>query len=152
MDLRMPARLPSALAAGLAMLWLGGAYLNARPQQPSAALSSPVSPDRALVNQYCIRCHNDRTKAGGLALDTADIERVTASEEVWEKALVKLRMRAMPPPGAARPDERAYDGLVSSLEAKLDRAAKANPEICSTCRSTSTTYFRPTMRATGSTT
>ena len=128
MDVRVPAVWPGALAVALATLWLGGAYVAAGPQQPSATTSSSGSSDRALVNQYCIRCHNERTKAGGLALDTADADNVKASAEAWEKALVKLRTRAMPPPGAPRPDDRAYDGLVSSLETKLDRAATVNPD------------------------
>jgi hypothetical protein len=47
--------------------------------------------------------------------------------EVWEKVARKLRGRTMPPVGRPRPDEAAYDSLVSYLESSLDRLAVANP-------------------------
>ena len=52
---------------------------------------------RALVAQYRLSCHNERLKAGNLQLDTADANQVAASAETWEKVIVKLRSRAMPP-------------------------------------------------------
>jgi mono/diheme cytochrome c family protein len=97
-----------------------------------AAASSLVAtgaqqPPRGFVNQYCVGCHNDRTKTGGLALDTIDVENVGANPEIWEKALRKLHARTMPPAGSPRPDERAYDNFATYLETALDRLAGANP-------------------------
>src|SRR5262245_39139948 len=124
----MARRWPACIGVGLAVLGLAGVYVTAAGTPQSAAPAATTSPERAFVNQYCVRCHNDRTKAGGLALDTADLENPTTSADVWERALIKLRMRAMPPSGSPRPDSRVYDDLVASLESRLDRSAKANPD------------------------
>ena len=47
--------------------------------------------------------------------------------EVWEKAVRKLRARAMPPADRRRPDERGYELMLSYLESKLDGVAASNP-------------------------
>ena len=56
-------------------------------------------------------------------MDAADAEHVFNSEETWEKVIVKLRSRAMPPPGIRRPDNATYDNVAGWLEAEIDRAA-----------------------------
>ena len=89
--------------------------------------SSASSPDRATLDRYCVSCHNSRAKAGGLALDTADVTRVGADPATWEKVVRKVRGRMMPPAGMPRPDEATYDSLASHLEIALDRAATARP-------------------------
>lgn len=93
--------------------------------QPAA----PATPAAELVNKYCVSCHNQRLKSGGLTLDTADAARVANSAEAWEKVIVKLRSRAMPPPGLPRPDLATYDKVSDWLETEIDRAAlaKVNP-------------------------
>jgi len=83
---------------------------------------------RALIDQYCVGCHNDKLKTADLALNTLDINRAGEHPEVWEKVIRKLRGRMMPPPGRPRPDERGYDAVVSYLETSLDRAASAIPD------------------------
>src|SRR5438477_6150953 len=80
--------------------------------------AAPADPARELVNTYCVGCHNERLKTANLALDKADI-----SNETWEKVVVKLRSRSMPPVGNRRPDNAAYDAAASWLETELDRAA-----------------------------
>src|SRR5262245_53604293 len=72
--------------------------------------SPSAQPSRALLNQYCGSCDNDRSKAGGLALDAT--HPIGDDVETWERALVKLRAHAMPPAGSRRPDDREYDRLV----------------------------------------
>src|SRR5438128_8204852 len=67
-----------------------------------AAPAAPATPARELVDTYCISCHNERTRAANLILDKADTERPGNSAENWEKVIVKLRSRSMPPPGGAR--------------------------------------------------
>jgi mono/diheme cytochrome c family protein len=81
----------------------------------------------ALINQYCVTCHNQRTKTAGLALDTLDISDVGKDAKIWEEAVRKLRGGMMPPPGARQPEKAAVKSLVSWLETSLDRAAAANP-------------------------
>ncbi|HEY7387695.1 MAG TPA: DUF1592 domain-containing protein [Bryobacteraceae bacterium] len=87
------------------------------------------TPARQLISQYCITCHNEKLKTGGLILDRADSEHPANSAEVWEKVIVKLRSRAMPPPGIRRPDNAEYERVASWLESEIDRAAAthANP-------------------------
>jgi hypothetical protein len=83
------------------------------------------SPAGGLVSRYCAGCHNQRLKSGNLALDGLDMVNVAKSAETWEKVIVKLRSRTMPPPGAPRPDSAAYDSVADWLEAEIDRAAAA---------------------------
>ncbi len=98
---------------------------------PAAAARSrrrAVSPHRAVVNRYCVTCHNEKLKTGGLVLATVDVDTVSAANaEVLEKVVRKLQARAMPPRGMPRPDEAVYQSFVSHLETSLDRFAAANP-------------------------
>jgi hypothetical protein len=91
----------------------------ASPQQPS--------PQRALLNQYCVTCHNDKAKTAGLMLDKLDLDNVGPNAETWEKVVRKLRVGAMPPQGMPRPDRATMDSLAASIERSLDRAASAAP-------------------------
>ncbi|MGH9253025.1 MAG: DUF1592 domain-containing protein [Vicinamibacterales bacterium] len=97
----------------------------ARGSTPAAA----QTPARELVTTYCVSCHNQRLKTGNLMLDGVDAGQVSNSAEEWEKVIVKLRSRAMPPPGARRPDNATYDRVATWLETALDRAAavRVNP-------------------------
>src|SRR5215831_8730175 len=96
-------------------------------QQPSGERPSSASPQRALINQYCLGCHNDKLKTGGLALDKVNVEDVSQNPEIWEKVVHKVRARYMPPSGLPRPDEKAYQSLVSYLETSLDHWSATNP-------------------------
>ena len=113
------------------------------PQQP-AVPTSEVSPQRALLDQYCVTCHSERIVSRpadpdeslqitqlrnvGLTLDTEDVTNVAANPEVWEKVVRKLRVGAMPPPPRPRPDQATYDGFRVWLENELDRVAAASPD------------------------
>ena len=66
-------------------------------QQPA-----PDQPQRALMNQYCVTCHNQKLKTGGLELDKLDLAHVASDAETWEKVVRKIRAGMMPPAGAAR--------------------------------------------------
>src|SRR5262249_15973221 len=91
------------------------------------SVTPPVSPQRALLDQYCVGCHNQKAKIGGLSLDTLEVGRVAESPAVWEKVVRKLRSGLMPPAGRPRPDPAAYDALSSWLEARLNRASAKGP-------------------------
>jgi mono/diheme cytochrome c family protein len=92
----------------------------------AAASATAATPARELVGTYCVTCHNERIKTANLALDMADTEQVFNSAETWEKVVVKLRSRSMPPPGVRRPDNATYDRVATWLESELDRAAAAH--------------------------
>ena len=85
------------------------------------------TPQRALLDRYCISCHNQNMKTAGLMLDTLDLSNVSEHADIWEKVVRKLRGNLMPPPGRPRPDKATYDGFASWLESALDRAAEAQP-------------------------
>ena len=79
------------------------------------------------LQQYCVTCHNQRLKTAGLLLDTLDPAQIPSNAETWEKVVQKLHAGAMPPPGVPRPDSRAVQAFVSSIETRLDSAAQAHP-------------------------
>jgi hypothetical protein len=86
------------------------------------------SPNRDTVNQYCVTCHNQRLKIGGLSLDTLDLGNVAGDAAIWEKVVRKLRAGAMPPAGAKHPDAGTARTLIAYLEGQLDAAAAAHPD------------------------
>ncbi len=94
---------------------------------PAAGQPSDT-PERALLDRYCVTCHNDALRTAGLALDTLDLARVGDHPGVWEQVVGKLRAGMMPPAGRRRPDGEASGRLVAYLETELDRAAAANPD------------------------
>ncbi len=111
-----------------------GAQAPARPStEQTAAPASAAAPTSAaddhgaIVQRYCVTCHNQRLKTGGLTLDTLDIEHPGANPAEWEKVVTRLRAGTMPPTGRPRPDAAAYDGLATFLEDALDRAWTAAP-------------------------
>ena len=111
----------------LALLGVGGG-IGVTAQGQSSPNGSAMSPERALITQYCGGCHNSRSQAGGLSLDGADPSRVGEHREIWEKVVRKLRARAMPPAGSRRPDEPGYERLVAQIESALDREAALHPD------------------------
>ena len=89
--------------------------------------SSISAQDRALLDKYCVTCHNQKMKTAGLSLETADFVRPSNTADVWEKVIRKVRAEMMPPVGAARPDKSSLDNLASYLETSIDKVASLNP-------------------------
>jgi len=115
---------PVALGAAIA-----GMLSSAAAQQPvrNATVPSIVASHQATLQQYCVTCHNNRLKAGDLAIDQLDIADVHRDAESWEKVVRKLRVGAMPPRGARRPDATTANALIAFLEGELDRAGTSHP-------------------------
>ena len=90
----------------------GGDLRASSAQEPAAEASSA----RALLDRYCVTCHNGRLKTAGLELDSIDVNAVAETAPVWEKVVAKLRAKAMPPAGRPRPDDVARRDFVHSLE------------------------------------
>ena len=105
-----------------ALLAVALAWRQAGGQQPA-----PESQPRALLDQYCVTCHNEKLKTGGLELDKLDLDQVGAHAETWEKVVRKVRAGVMPPAAARRPDRKALDAFATTVEGALDHAAAANP-------------------------
>lgn len=89
--------------------------------------ASSASTYRAVLDQYCVVCHNQQLRTAGLTLDKLDVANVSDNAPVWEKVVNKLRTAAMPPAGMPRPDQATYDSFAAYLETALDRSAAAQP-------------------------
>jgi mono/diheme cytochrome c family protein len=88
---------------------------------------SPAPEARAVLDRYCVTCHNQRLKTGGLTLDTLDLSTLEKHSDVGEAIVRKLRGGMMPPAGAPRPDRETYATLRGWFETELDRIAAASP-------------------------
>src|SRR5689334_8619201 len=84
------------------MVWL--AFAGSLAAAPQAAAPAPATAQRPLLDRYCVTCHSDKVKTGGLSLQSADLAKVPENAEVWEKVIRKIRVDAMPPQGMPRPD------------------------------------------------
>src|SRR5215216_2915473 len=80
------------------------ATVPARAAAPAPTPAPDAAPQRALVDQYCVTCHNARLKTANLLLDQLDLARVGEHPEIGEKIVRKLRAGLMPPTGSRRPD------------------------------------------------
>ena len=90
---------------------------------------APLPPQRAVIEQYCVVCHNQKLKTAGLLLDKLVVSPVGDHAEQWEKVVRKLRAGMMPPSGMPRPNAATYEALTEALENDLDRAAAAHPHL-----------------------
>ena len=116
---------------------LASSVPTAEAPRPQAALtaaqkaSAPAVDPRALLDKYCVGCHNSRASttatASGVVFDTADVTRPADDPAMWEKVIRKLRVGAMPPAGLPRPDPATSTAMVAHLESVLDRAAAEHP-------------------------
>ena len=123
---------------------LGGGVLSAASGQPAGA-APPLTADAvgAVLDQYCVTCHNTQVVRGEgtapsplvaqlrmsrLALDVLDTADVAADPGAWESVARKLRGGSMPPVGRPRPGEDTLGAVAAWLETSLDRAAAAAPD------------------------
>src|SRR5438128_12246664 len=100
----------------------------AAAQASQTATRQPTSPSRALLDQYCVACHNERLKTAGVMFDKVDLGRADVHRELFEKVVRKLRSGQMPPQDRPRPDQAAVTAFVTALEAELDRVSAAAPD------------------------
>jgi len=80
-----------------------------------------------MLEKYCTECHNPIDLAGEFSFKGLKPESVPRHTELFEKTIVKLRGRLMPPPGSPQPAQADIDGLVASLERSIDTNAAQNP-------------------------
>jgi mono/diheme cytochrome c family protein len=110
------------VSAALGLL-AAAALLETRGVAQTAPAQGP-DPHRAMINTYCVGCHNSRARIGGLALDGLNLQNAGDDAEIWEKVLRKLRGRLMPPPGAPQPTQEAIDSFAAWMENTIDAQAK----------------------------
>jgi mono/diheme cytochrome c family protein len=119
------------VAAGWAMLGATSQGSSAgQPRSPVSVTSTPTADEaqyRAVLDRYCVACHNERVKTADLTIDSMAFSRLSADADAWEKVIKKLRTRTMPPVGMPRPGDETYVAMASWLETELDRVAQAAP-------------------------
>ena len=89
----------------------------------AVAESAAQAPSRALLDRYCVTCHNERLQTANLMLDQVDLEQAGDHAEQLEKVVRKLRAGQMPPEGRPRPAGDEIETFVAALETALDDAA-----------------------------
>ena len=148
-----PVWFPGALKFGLAglaaalLLWMP-VEMSAQQSNAAPAGSSAASSQRQFLDRYCASCHNDRLKTAGLSLAQADLSKLTAQPELWEKVARKLHTGVMPPPGVPQPPAADRLAMLTWLETSLDAAsaAKLNPGRTETLRRLNRTEYQNAIR------
>jgi len=105
---------------------------SAAPANQLPTVVQSAADERALLNRYCVGCHNERAKTGTgqaadaskkLTLDNLDTAKVHENAERWELVARKLRAGMMPPANIRRPEPATYKSMIAWLESELDRTA-----------------------------
>jgi hypothetical protein len=125
-------RLKVGLLAGAcaAVLVVGGLAITHVTQAPETADAHPAFDQQSLWQAwrvYCYGCHAAPSSPGGVNLLALDEGNLGKDPVVWEKVLRKIRMREMPPAGAAQPDAATYEQMVSFIENGRERSVELNP-------------------------
>lgn len=129
----MSIRKKTLFLAALAGLGIAALLTAQQPARTAAAVpSTEAAQYRAMVNKYCVGCHNQRSASPSedpVNLEAASLDDLTGHAATWERVIRKLSVRAMPPPGLPRPSEAEYAGFTGWLAGSLDRAweGKSNP-------------------------
>ena len=140
-----------------------GAAAGVEAGQAPAEAPADLGAHRALLDRYCVTCHNTgvvtgagtarsplvgQLRAVGLTLDTLDLADVGGRAGEWEKVVRKLRGGVMPPAGRPRPEAAALDGFLAWLEGELDRAwaATRDPGRSATFHRLNRTEYRNAVR------
>ncbi|HIA99816.1 MAG TPA: DUF1587 domain-containing protein, partial [Gemmatimonadetes bacterium] len=89
-------------------------------------VSGDVSPND-VIQDTCVRCHNERRLSGNLSLVGFDADEADQNAEIAERMIRKLQAGMMPPVGARRPGGDTLQTVVEELERVVDAAASRNP-------------------------
>jgi mono/diheme cytochrome c family protein len=99
---------------------LGAAAFVARHTE---LLAPSAAEQWAMVDAYCVECHNAAEAAGGVVFEGLGPDSVALDPQVFEAAVGKLRGRLMPPPGGPQPEQPRVDSFIGWLERTIDRNA-----------------------------
>jgi hypothetical protein len=89
----------------------------------AAASPTEVATQRAVVDKYCVGCHNSKLRTANLELDKLDMAHLADHAEIGEKVVRKLKAGMMPPAGVPRPAADSMQSLISFMENEMDRNA-----------------------------
>ena len=111
-----------SVAVVLAMFAWSDSVGVAGGQSPIVSAAS-MSQARAVLDRYCVTCHNARLNTADLKLDELALSQLGDDAETGEKIVRKLRAGMMPPSGRPRPDPEILETLIRWMEDELDRTA-----------------------------
>ena len=97
---------------------------------PRFPVATSIAPDalNGVIKKTCAGCHSDARKSGNLSLANFDLATASsATPEVAEKMINKLRTGMMPPAGRTRPAGDTMQVLTETLERLMDAAAMKSP-------------------------
>ncbi len=110
-------------------LFIGGvaAFHAVTSSRAQRANTPDTAAQRALIEDYCVSCHNQKSQTAGISFQGLNFNNVGDNLDVWEKALRKMRAGQMPPASAPHPEAPEQKAFVNWLESALDREARLNP-------------------------
>jgi hypothetical protein len=88
----------------------------------------PAGDFRAFTSTYCIDCHDDEMKKGGLSLTSLGEEITAANAKEWLKVLEQTERHSMPPADKDQPAAEERYAMVLDLERRLVAHAATAPE------------------------
>jgi mono/diheme cytochrome c family protein len=104
------------LALGLGLSVQIPASAAAQEAKPAESRTFSDAQQTALVKQYCVTCHTEAEKPGGLSFESfAGVSKTPAN--IAALMARKLKAGQMPPPGMPRPDTDTLNAFISVLEA-----------------------------------
>jgi mono/diheme cytochrome c family protein len=117
----------SIILTGVVLSALSLTATSAQQRAPEPTQTGQTAP-AAVLKTYCVTCHNDRAKTGGLTFEHADLTDISKGAPTWEKLIRKVRAGMMPPPGMPRPDKATLDSFSAFFETSLDQTAVLKPQ------------------------
>jgi len=109
------------------LLALLAAWPAASALAKTTTASTSAAAHKALIDDYCVACHNDDTRVGNFSLGTVDLSAPGDFAEPLEKVALKLRAGMMPPSGMPRPEPSDLAAFVDDLESAIDTEAARTP-------------------------
>ena len=82
---------------------------------------------KALIDEYCMECHNFEDWAGSLSFEGLDLATAGQEAETWEHVIRKVSAGLMPPANEPRPAKAVLASFADALGAKIDAQAPFNP-------------------------
>ncbi|HEY7791806.1 MAG TPA: DUF1592 domain-containing protein [Vicinamibacterales bacterium] len=104
---------------GLALILLAGQQVRTQSRAPQSAVAAPAlttAQQQAVVHQYCVTCHTEAEKPGGLSFEQFEGAQKTPPN-IAAMMVRKLKAGQMPPPGMPRPGAATIQALITALEA-----------------------------------
>jgi hypothetical protein len=120
-----------ALLGIVGVCLIAAAHMNlaqqAKPIVTPQATTMTLEQQTALINKYCVGCHNDQNKSGHMSLSELDLAHPEKNPELVEKVIRKTRVGLMPKAGSPRPDMETLRAFAESIEKNIDRTAALRP-------------------------